>query len=376
MTPLLVLLLSVIIPIIAAFILLDRFFKKSFFVSVGKVWVFTLIFIAVTVTLKFTVFPDTIVYKLSILLVNVIVCVLSFAFIAKRYVRPLWNVVNILKAISEGQIEKNVKISHSGIAEDTDYGMLISSTESLKEKLASMVNELQNETNLLLKESENMHKLSQNFSSNATESAANVEEISSSMEEMVSTIEQNSDSANQAGQISRMLAQHMGEVGEASENDLNVMRTIADEIHVITEIAFQTNILALNAAVEAARAGEHGKGFAVVAAEVRRLAERSKVTSEKIIELSNGGVAAIQKSSSLIVELKEQVLKTSGFIEEIAAASMEQRNGANQVNNAIQQLNVATQESAHSHDKLLDTANLLNNQADRIKEHLDYFTIS
>ncbi|MGI6478470.1 MAG: methyl-accepting chemotaxis protein [Salinivirgaceae bacterium] len=376
MTPLLVLLLSVIVPIIAAFILLDRFFKKSFFVSVGKVWVFTLIFIAVTVTLKFTVFPDTIVYKLSILLVNVIVCVLSFAFIAKRYVRPLWNVVNILKAISEGQIEKNVKISHSGIAEDTDYGMLISSTESLKEKLASMVNELQNETNLLLKESENMHKLSQNFSSNATESAANVEEISSSMEEMVSTIEQNSDSANQAGQISRMLAQHMGEVGEASENDLNVMRTIADEIHVITEIAFQTNILALNAAVEAARAGEHGKGFAVVAAEVRRLAERSKVTSEKIIELSNGGVAAIQKSSSLIVELKEQVLKTSGFIEEIAAASMEQRNGANQVNNAIQQLNVATQESAHSHDKLLDTANLLNNQADRIKEHLDYFTIS
>ena len=331
MTPLLVLLLSVIVPIIAAFILLDRFFKKSFFVSVGKVWVFTLIFIAVTVTLKFTVFPDTIVYKLSILLVNVIVCVLSFAFIAKRYVRPLWNVVNILKAISEGQIEKNVKISHSGIAEDTDYGMLISSTESLKEKLASMVSDLQKETNLLLKESENMHKLSQNFSSNATESAANVEEISSSMEEMVSTIEQNSDSANQAGQISRMLAQHMGEVGEASENDLNVMRTIADEIHVITEIAFQTNILALNAAVEAARAGEHGKGFAVVAAEVRRLAERSKVTSEKIIELSNGGVAAIQKSSSLIVELKEQVLKTSGFIEEIAAASMEQRNGANQL---------------------------------------------
>ena len=293
MTPLLVLLLSVIVPIIAAFILLDRFFKKSFFVSVGKVWVFTLIFIAVTVTLKFTVFPDTIVYKLSILLVNVIVCVLSFAFIAKRYVRPLWNVVNILKAISEGQIEKNVKISHSGIAEDTDYGMLISSTESLKEKLASMVNELQNETNLLLKESENMHKLSQNFSSNATESAANVEEISSSMEEMVSTIEQNSDSANQAGQISRMLAQHMGEVGEASENDLNVMRTIADEIHVITEIAFQTNILALNAAVEAARAGEHGKGFAVLT-EVRRLAER-KVTSER---LSNCRMAELQLSKN------------------------------------------------------------------------------
>ena len=86
-----------------------------------------------------------------------------------------------------------------------------------------------------------------------------------------------------------MLAQHMGEVGE-DRKDLNVMRTIADEIHVITEIAFQTNILALNAAVEAARL--HGR-ICRAAAEVRRLAERSKVTSEKI-ELSNGGVAAIQ----------------------------------------------------------------------------------
>ncbi|HOG19151.1 MAG TPA: methyl-accepting chemotaxis protein [Salinivirgaceae bacterium] len=307
---------------------------------------------------------------------NVTVSFICIRFVAKRYVTPLGNVVKILKALSEGEIDKNVKIPSTGIAKDTDFGMLISATENLQKKLASMIDDLQKETELLLKESENMHNLSQNFSSGATESAANVEEISSSMEEMVSTIEQNSDSANQAGQISRMLAQHMNEVGDASEKDLNVMRTIADEISVITEIAFQTNILALNAAVEAARAGEHGKGFAVVAAEVRRLAERSKVASEKIIELSNGGVEAIQKSSSLIVELKEQVLKTSGLIEEIAAASMEQRNGANQVNNAIQQLNVATQENAHSHDTLLNTANLLNNQADRIKEHLDYYTIS
>ncbi|HPW65629.1 MAG TPA: methyl-accepting chemotaxis protein [Salinivirgaceae bacterium] len=375
MNTLLVIALSVVVPVIAALILLRHSYKNSFFILVGISWLINLIFIAVTVTLKFSVFPDTAVYKVSILLLNVIVSVICFKFAVSRYATPLGNIVNVIKSLSEGQIDKKAKISNRNFSKKTDFGMLISYIENLQEKLASMVSDLQKEIRLLLKEGENMHNVSQDFSRRNTQLAANLEEISSSMEEMVSIIEQSSESATRAGQISQKLAEQMNEVGKASNEDLTVMRTIADKINVITEIAFQTNILALNAAVEAARAGEHGKGFAVVAAEVRRLAERSKVASEEIIALSTGGVVATQKSSSLIVDLKERVVKTGDLVEETVSASMEQRNGANQINNAIQQLNNLAQDNVHTNDTMLNTANLLNDQASRIKEHLDYFSI-
>ncbi|OWV81519.1 chemotaxis protein [Rhizobium sp. R634] len=223
--------------------------------------------------------------------------------------------------------------------------------------------------------SQELSASSEQVSQGASEQAASAEEASASMEEMAANIKQNADNAAQTEKIARQSAKDAEMSGEAVSRAVQAMRTIAEKISIVQEIARQTDLLALNAAVEAARAGEHGKGFAVVASEVRKLAERSQSAAAEISSMSGDTVKAAQDAGDMLGRLVPDIRKTAELVAEISAACREQDIGAGQINEAIQQLDRVTQQNAGASEQISATSEELASQAEELQTSIAFFKV-
>ncbi len=223
--------------------------------------------------------------------------------------------------------------------------------------------------------SQQLSASSEQVSQGATEQAAAAEEASASMEQMAANIKQNADNAAQTEKIARQSSSDAEASGVAVDRAVGAMRTIAEKIGIVQEIARQTDLLALNAAVEAARAGEHGRGFAVVASEVRKLAERSQTAAAEISSVSSETVQAAAKAGEMLTKLVPDIRRTAELVSEISAACREQDIGASQINQAIQQLDQVTQQNASASEQISSTSDELSGQAEELQTSIAFFRI-
>jgi len=147
-------------------------------------------------------------------------------------------------------------------------------------------------------------------------------------------------------------------------------------------------MLALNAAVEAARAGEHGKGFGVVAGEIRKLADQSKKSAEKINALVtdiqsainstvmvtdegtkkvNEGIKLAQGTAETFTGVTDSINNVFLNSQQISLNAKQQAIAVQQVVNAMNAINFGAKESANGITQVKVSTHQLNEAAHKLK---------
>lgn len=215
----------------------------------------------------------------------------------------------------------------------------------------------------------------------ASQQASSVNETTTTIDELGASSRQSAEQA-EAAAMGAQQALNLAEGGagavEKSLQAMDLLRekvgAIADQIlrlseqtsqigsisGLVSDLANQTNMLALNAAVEAVRAGEHGKGFAVVSGEIRKLADQSKQSAEKINALVNDIQTAINSTVMVTDEGTKTVEQSVAIANETASAFAGVTDAMNNVVLNSQQISLNVQQQAVAIQQVVSAMNGLN----------------
>lgn len=332
-------------------------------------------------------FRNSLLALSSIAVVILLVMLVMGTLIGRSIIRPIKETADAMKDISSGDGDLTVRLSTEGKDEITE---LTSHFNVFVTKIEDLVGDIKQSVGSINTAAQEIAAGNSDLSQRTEEQASSLEETASSLEELTSTVRQNADNARQANQLSQDASRVASEGGERARLVVATMEQIsessnkiADITTLIDSIAFQTNILALNAAVEAARAGEQGRGFAVVASEVRVLAQRSAAAAKEIKELIGESVDTVRQGSTLVRETGEtieqivsSVKRVTDLMGEISAASDEQSQGIEQVNQAVIQMDDVTQQNAALVEEAAAAAESLEEQSQALSEAVSVFRIS
>ncbi len=291
-------------------------------------------------------------------------------FMAAGIVRPLTNVADMLKDISEGEGDLTKRLEIKSLDE---VGLVAGYFNNFVEKLQGIIKDVAGNSETLRDSSNDLSMLSGQMSegtdsmsgkSNTVATAA--EELSANMNSVAAASEQASTNVNMVASAVEEMTATINEIAQNSEKARNVtesavskstdasvkineLGTAAQSIgrvtEAITEISEQTNLLALNATIEAARAGEAGKGFAVVANEIKELAKQTAEATQDIKKsiksvqgTTSEAVSQIDEISKVIDDVNEIVATIATAVEEQSVTTKEIAGNVSQAASGIQEV--------------------------------------
>lgn len=270
-----------------------------------------------------------------------------------------------------------------------------------------------------------LSSISEKLSSASTEQASAMQQTAATTDHLSTTIKMNAENSKTSQELAKE-ARHQAENGqqlaitlvtkmseiqnsnkEISEqinnsnkemsNIVSVIKQIASKTTVINDIVFQTRLLSFNALVEAARAGEHGKGFAVVAEEVGKLASMSGEASKEIsgmlsqststvenlinqskmkihnLMFTGGkkieeGVISVEKTAEALQKITQYIIDVDTKMAEITAATVEESQRIQEINKAVEQLEILAQGNLKIVSDSAESSFVLSGNASHLKQ--------
>lgn len=252
------------------------------------------------------------------------------------------NLVDISKQMNESSdllTKRSKKISE-----------LVQSLTAALEETSSGATEISNDAQMIGQNAQKMHEEFEEFGKNMADLKLKINDLVT-------------ENVNAKSKI-KDLVETMDRLGQVSEG-------IRHMIETIEQISEQTNLLALNAAIEAARAGEHGRGFAVVAEEVRKLAQQSRESAEKIAQQVGSIELAIKESLDKSNTVAELVGKTIKVNEEFAADLINIKDSVSQFEKIVSEISDSIQSQIRSTKEIESAVNNNTNAAAEILNFVD-----
>lgn len=259
---------------------------------------------------------------------------------------------------------------------------VISNTDTSKEELSNKINDLKNGSNII---TSSINDITSSASSLASHSESQNREINNARNILSSF---SSDMESLAINITNVHIKvldtdKLADTGlntidnlDTSLNDLENAFTVStstvnalvsklESVNSITDsisqIASQTNLLSLNAAIEAARAGDAGKGFSVVAGEVRKLAENSKL--------------AVQSITSILEEIKVDILKASNAMSSGNSALSTQHNSLEDAKNSFSDIKTSIGDATEEINTCIENLTNASSAKDTVISSIDNISV-
>jgi methyl-accepting chemotaxis protein len=349
---------------------------------------------------------------LSYALIIVIIIAMLGYLIGKSIITPTHAASDLMKDIAQGEGDLTRKLDSNG---HDEVSRLAHYFNEFTQKMRASLSDVSDNAHQVLEHAESVADASQNAQSLTQNQNDITVQVATAMEQMTSQIRDVSNNANSAEQAAndarvntsagkavvsstidqmQSLSSNIDEVSQVIASLASESDNIGSVLDVIRGIAEQTNLLALNAAIEAARAGEQGRGFAVVADEVRTLANRTEQSTNEIQQMiqilqtgAQAAVSAVKISQTISSQAVEQTSKADDSLSEIdrlmevisemntqiARATEQQTQAADEVNLRINDLACMTDESLATSEQLSSASLQLKSSSNNMSEVVGRF---